>query len=108
MEYSHSSSFWSTFTIQYFGQYFGQNSGRPVRDGAIVTKGFVTGAGFVQAMPLGQVPRNSLKQMLVEGAPFETRHGKPYLAPTALLPRLQFAQGQSTHAGVEVKMQLGL
>ena len=35
------------------GQYFGQNSGRPVSDGAIVTKVLVIGAGFFQAMPLG-------------------------------------------------------
>ena len=34
-------------------QYFGQNSGRPVSDGAIVTKVLVIGAGFFQAMPLG-------------------------------------------------------
>ena len=46
--------------------------------------------------------------MLVEGAPFETRHGKPCLSTAALLSRFQFAQGQSTHAGIEVNMQLGL
>ena len=34
-------------------QCFGQNSGRPVSDGAIVTKVLVIGAGFFQAMPLG-------------------------------------------------------
>ena len=54
------------------------------------------------------MPRNSLQQMLVEGAPFETRHGKPCLGTAALLKRFQLAQGQSTHAGIEVKMQLGL
>ena len=46
--------------------------------------------------------------MLVEGAPFETRHGKPCLGTAALLSRFQLAQGQSTHTGIEVKMQLGL
>ena len=46
--------------------------------------------------------------MLVEGAPFETRHGKPCLGTAALLKRFQLAQGQSTHTGIEVKMQLGL
>ena len=46
--------------------------------------------------------------MLVEGAPFETRHGKPCLGTAALLKRFQLAQGESTHAGIEVKMQLGL
>ena len=54
------------------------------------------------------MPRNSLQQMLVEGAPFETRHGKPCLGTAALLKRFQLAQGQSTHAGIEVKMQFGL
>ena len=52
--------------------------------------------------------RNSLQQMLVEGAPFEARHGKPCLGIAALLSRFQFAQGQSTHAGIEVNMQLRL
>ena len=52
--------------------------------------------------------RNTLKQMLVEGAPFETRHGKPCLGIAALLSCFQLAQGQSTHAGIEVKMQLRL
>ena len=52
--------------------------------------------------------RNSLQQMLVEGTPFETRHGKPCLGTAALLKRFQLAQGQSTHSGIEVKMQLGL
>ena len=52
--------------------------------------------------------RNSLQQMLVEGAPFETRYGKPCLGTAALLKRFQLAQGQSTHTGIEVKMQLGL
>ena len=52
--------------------------------------------------------RNSLQQMLVEGAPFETRHGKACLGTAALLPRFQLAQGKSTHTGIEVKMQLGL
>ena len=75
---------------------------------AIVTKGFVTGAGFLQAMPLGQVLRNSLKQVLVEGAPFDTCHRKPCLAPSALLSRFEFAQGERTHAGIEMNMQLGL
>ena len=37
----------------YVLQYFGQNSGRPVSDGAIVTKVLVIGAGFFQALPLG-------------------------------------------------------
>ena len=52
--------------------------------------------------------RNSLKQMLVEGAPFEARHGKPCLGTAALLSRFQLAQDESTHTGIEVKMQLGL
>ena len=52
--------------------------------------------------------RNSLQQMLVEGAPFETRHGKACLGTAALLSRFQLAQGKSTHTGIEVKMQLGL
>ena len=53
--------------------------------------------------------RNSLQQMLVEGAAFEARHGKPCLgAAIALLSRFQIAQGQSTHTGIEVKMQLRL
>ena len=39
---------------------------------------------------------------------FETRHGKPCLSTAALPSRFQFAQGQSTHAGIEVNMQLGL
>ena len=34
-------------------QYFGQSSSRPVRDGAIVAKVLVIGAGFFQAMPVG-------------------------------------------------------
>ena len=59
-------------------------------------------------MPLGQMLRNSLKQVLIEGATFDTRHRKPGLAPTALLPRFEFAQGEGTHAGIEVKVQLGL
>ncbi len=54
------------------------------------------------------MPRNSLQQMLVEGAPFETRHGKPCLGTAALLSCFQLAQGQSTHTGIEMKMQLGL
>ena len=52
--------------------------------------------------------RNSLQQMLVEGAAFETRHGKPCLGIAALLSRFQLAQGKSTHTGIEVNMQLGL
>ena len=53
--------------------------------------------------------RNSLQQMLVEGAPSEARHGKPCLSTAiALLSRFQFAQGQSTHTGIEVNMQLRL
>ena len=52
--------------------------------------------------------RNSLQQMLVEDAPFETRHGKACLGTAALLPRFQLAQGKSTHTGIEVKMQLRL
>ena len=52
--------------------------------------------------------RNAFKQMLVEGAAFEAGHGKPCLGIAALLPRLQLAQGKSTHTGIEVKMQLGL
>ena len=46
--------------------------------------------------------------MLVEGTPFETRHGKPCLGIAALLSCFQFAEGESTHTGVEVNMQLGL
>ena len=46
--------------------------------------------------------------MLVESAPFETRHGKPCLGIAALLSRFQLAQGESTHTGIEVKMQLRL
>ena len=38
---------------RFIHQYFGQNLGRPVSDGAIVTKVLVIGAGFFQAMPLG-------------------------------------------------------
>ena len=41
------------FVTGLFDQCFGQNSGRPVSDGAIVTKVLVIGAGFFQAMPLG-------------------------------------------------------
>ena len=52
--------------------------------------------------------RNSLQQILVEGTPFETRHRKPCLSTNDLLPSFQFAQGQSTHTGIEVKMQLRL
>ena len=50
--------------------------------------------------------RNSLQQMLVEGAPFEACHGKACLGIAALLPRFQLAQGKSTHTGIEVNMQL--
>ena len=46
--------------------------------------------------------------MLVEGAPFETRHGKACLGTATLLPRSQLAQGKSTHTGIEVNMQLRL
>ena len=46
--------------------------------------------------------------MLVESAPFETRHRKPCLGIAALLSCFELAQGESTHAGIEVKMQLGL
>ena len=59
-------------------------------------------------MPLGQMLRNSLKQVLVEGATFDTCHGKSCLASIALLPRFEFTQGEGTHAGIEVKVQLGL
>ena len=38
---------------QHIDQYFGQSSSRPVRDGAIVAKVLVIGAGFFQAMTLG-------------------------------------------------------
>ena len=58
-------------------------------------------------MPLGQMLRNSLKQVLVEGATFDTCHGKSCLTLTDLPPRFEFAQGEGTHAGIEVKVQLG-
>jgi hypothetical protein len=41
------------FQAQYSNQCFGQNSGSRLDDGAIVTKLFVIGAGFFQAVPLG-------------------------------------------------------
>jgi len=58
-------------------QYFGQNSGSYLGDGAIVTKLFIGGAGFFQAVPLGSMLSNALDQMLIEGTPLEARHGKP-------------------------------
>ena len=50
--------------------------------------------------------RNSLQQMLVEGATFEARHGKPCLGTVALLSRFQLAQGESTHRGVIARFVL--
>ena len=55
-------------------QYFGQNSGSRLGDGAIVTKLFVFGAGFFQAVPLGYMLQNAFDQMLIEGPPLEARH----------------------------------
>jgi hypothetical protein len=41
------------FAIGARGQYFSQKSGSRLGNGAIVTKLFVLGAGFFQAVPLG-------------------------------------------------------
>jgi hypothetical protein len=57
-------------------QYFGQKSGSHLGNGAIVTKLFVLGAGFFQAVPLGSMLRNALDQMVIEGASLEARHRK--------------------------------
>ena len=56
-------------------QCFGQNSGSRLDDGAIVTKLFVIGAGFFQAVPLGSILRNALEQMVIDGASLEARQG---------------------------------
>jgi hypothetical protein len=41
------------YMVLYQSQYFGQNSGSRLGHGAIVTKLFVIGVKFFQAMPLG-------------------------------------------------------
>jgi hypothetical protein len=65
----------TTFFATVWEQYFGQKSGNQVGNGAIVPQRFVIGAGCVQALPLGSRLRNSLAQLVIEGAPLETGQG---------------------------------
>ena len=111
-----SQTFEKPWTISPFlGQYCGQNLGCPFSERAIVTKVLVLGAGFFQAMPLVQMPRNTRQQMFIEGAALQTRHRKRAAAAGAVRLRgrdwvtsFEFGQRQRTQAGTEVKGKLGL
>jgi len=72
------------------------------------TKLFIVGAGFFHAMPLGYILRNSLDQMLIEGTPLETGHGKRCRCIPVLLMGFEFGERDRAQTGIEVQAELGL
>lgn len=52
--------------------------------------------------------RNSLEQMLIEGTPFETRHGKSRRCIPVLPTSFEFGERDCAQTGIEVKVELGL
>ena len=52
--------------------------------------------------------RNSLDQMLIEGAPLEARHGKRCCCIPVLLTGVEFGERDRAQTGIEVKVEFGL
>ncbi len=51
---------------------------------------------------------NSVDEMLIEGTPFETGHGKRCHWLPALLTSFEFGQRDCAQTGIEVKVEFGL
>src|SRR6266704_4084574 len=88
-------------------QYCGQNLGCLIGNDAIVTKRFVIWAGFFQTLPVGEVLTNAIDQVLIEGPPLATCHGKRLVAVAVLMTRCELGKGPRAQTGVAVKIALG-
>ena len=50
---------------------------------------------------------NSIDQVLIEGPPLETCHGKRLVAVAVLMTRCELGEGHRAQTGVEVKIEFG-
>ena len=92
---------------QVFLQYSGQNLAAQFSNGAIMTKTFVGRARLLQCRLLCSDGQHAIHEMRMNGPAFQARHGAGGQLVISLLACVQFGQGHSRHAHLDMARQRG-